>query len=229
MAKKLKKAKKTKLSKKTKGNKKPVKKISKKASNKKKSAQKKSGKKTITQKSEKKEKKKKDKTYSIKGKKHKAPFKKAKAKKRSSSQKTKKIPSDETQNQIKKTKKLKALLSYREKELEKLLIKEKEEKLILKDMEGRKYCIVENCDYPAIVDDHCRLHFFGLFKKIKKKKIILKQELIMKSLQALIIKYSESVFDYLFKDLSSEKHFKSAMKKISGEETQNPDTEEDFA
>ena len=217
--------KKTKPSKKAAGKKKPVKKPSKKIQiNKKptKKTSKKSQKKPLTQKPKQKTKKSRN--------------KKALAKNKTLTQKKivgKRVPAQSFQApeklaQIKKMKSLKALLSHREKELEKILAKEKEEKLILKDMEGRKYCIVENCDYPAIVDDHCRLHFFALFKKIKKKKVILERDLITKSLKELLTAHSESVFEHLFKDLSSDKHFKLAIKKISDEETQDLNAEKNF-
>ena len=117
-------------------------------------------------------------------------------------------------------------LVYREKELKKLLDKEKEEKMILKDMKGRTYCAVDNCDYPAIMEDHCRIHFFGLFKMIKKKKQILEQDLLTKNYQSLINKHSPVVFDHLFKDLSSDKSFKLAMKKFTDEEIDDLETED---
>ena len=120
-------------------------------------------------------------------------------------------------------------LNHREKELQKLLEQENEERLILKDMEGRTYCAVENCDYPALVENYCRIHFFGLFKFIKKRKQILEQDVLTKSYISLVNKYSESVFEHLFKDLSSDKNFKLAVKKIVGEETDDLEPEEDFS
>ena len=145
--------------------------------------------------------------------------------------KTKQPPSDKKQNPVEKTKtkSLSSSLNYREKELQKLLDKEKKDTLILKDMKGRTYCVIENCDYPAIIEDHCRLHFFGLFKKIKKKKQILEQDLLTKHYDFLIKKYSLDLFDYLFKDLSSDKNFKQAIKKITHEEAEEPETEDAFA
>ena len=108
--------------------------------------------------------------------------------------------------------------SLREAELKKIMDKEKTDQLILKDMEGRTYCAVENCDYPALVKEYCRIHFFGLFKFIKQKERILDQDILEKSYMSLINKYSETVFDYLFKDLASDKDFQQALKKITGEE-----------
>ena len=120
-------------------------------------------------------------------------------------------------------------LKYREKELQKLLEKEREETLIVKDMEGRKYCLVENCDYPAIVEDYCRIHFFGLFKIINKKKEILEQDLLTKGYLSLIKQHSETIFEYLFKDLSSDKNFKLAIKKLVDEEIDDLEVEDPFS
>ena len=119
-------------------------------------------------------------------------------------------------------------LNYREKELLKLLNREKEEASILKDMQGRKYCLVENCDYPAIAEEYCRIHYFGLFKQIYKKKKILEQEILEKSYSSLVKNHSEVVFDYLFKDLSSDKDFKIALKKVLDEDMDDLESEDDF-
>ena len=122
-----------------------------------------------------------------------------------------------------KSKKLKALLTQREKELQKILSKEKEEKMILKDMQGRTYCQMENCDYSAVAEGYCRIHFFGLYKIIKKKKEILEQDVLTKKISQLVNKHSEEVFEPLFKDSSSDKSFKTALKKITSEDTEEID------
>ena len=122
-----------------------------------------------------------------------------------------------------KSKKLKARLNQREKELQKILEKEKEETMILKDMQGRTYCQIENCDYSAVIDGYCRIHFFGLYKTIKKKKEILEQDILTKRFSYLAQKYSEEIFEPLFKDLSSDKSFKTVLKKISSEDTEDID------
>lgn len=178
----------------------------------------------------------KHKTSSKKIKDLKTPSQKHKAVKIKGSPKTgsqlqKKSPTDKKQKATVKarSKSFMPSLGYREKELKNLLEKEKEEKLILKDMEGRTYCAVENCDYPAIVESYCRIHFFGLFKMIKKRKQILEQDLLTKSYISLVNKYSESVFEYLFKDLSSDKDFKLAVKKFEDEETEDFELEESFS
>ena len=111
-------------------------------------------------------------------------------------------------------------------ELKKILDKEKTEQMILKDVEGRTYCSVENCDYPALVKEYCRIHFFGLFKVIKQKERIVAQNILTKSYLSLVDKYSETVFDYLFKDLASDKDFQQALKKITGEESHDLHSED---
>ncbi len=120
-------------------------------------------------------------------------------------------------------------LAHYENELQKLLDREKEEKHILKDMKGRVYCAVDNCDYPAVVEKHCRIHFFGLFQTIQQKKQILEKDLLTKSYAFLIKEQTPELFDYLLRDLSSEKNFKLAMRRISNEPA-NPllDESEDF-
>ena len=120
-----------------------------------------------------------------------------------------------------------ASLSYRERELKQLLDQKQEEKMILKDMEGRKYCLFENCDYPAIIDDYCRIHFFGLFKKISRRKAILEQKILEKNYQELARQHSTSFLEFLFKDLSSNKNFKLAVKKIVDENEESLETEDE--
>ena len=109
-------------------------------------------------------------------------------------------------------------LQFVEGQLKKLLDQEKEEKLILKDIEGRKYCIVENCDYPAIIEDHCRQHFFSSFQIIKGKRQILDQNQLEKSFKRLFDKQSFKILKLLLRDLSSERNFKLALLYLSEEE-----------
>ena len=108
-------------------------------------------------------------------------------------------------------------LAHYEKELQKLLDREKEEKHILKDMKGRVYCAIDNCDYPAVVENHCRIHFFGLFRTIQQRKQILEKDLLTKSYALLIKEQTPELFDYLLRDLSSEKNFKLAIRRMSNE------------
>ena len=85
-------------------------------------------------------------------------------------------------------------------------------------MQGRTYCSVENCDYPAVVEGYCRIHFFAFYKEIKRKKEILEQNTLNTKISELVNKYSEQIFEPLFKDLSSEKNFKIAIKKIASDD-----------
>ncbi|MCY4320857.1 MAG: hypothetical protein OXC37_00410 [Bdellovibrionaceae bacterium] len=124
---------------------------------------------------------------------------------------------------IKKQKKIKNHLKQKEKILQRILEKEKEEKMILKDMQGRNYCQIENCDYSETAEGYCRIHFFGLYNVIKKKKEILDQDILTKKFSNLVEKHSEEIFESLFKDLSSDKGFKTALKKIHSEDVEDID------
>ncbi len=119
-------------------------------------------------------------------------------------------------------------LSACEKELQKLLDQKKQETLILKDMKGRVYCMIESCDYPAVIEGYCRIHFFGLFKRIKKRKQILEEDFLTKQYDFLVKKRSPAVFDHLLKDLHSDRHFQQAIKKITDEETEGAEAEGAF-
>ena len=116
--------------------------------------------------------------------------------------------------------KLNSNLKQKENELKKIIEKEKEEKMILKDLQGRTYCQIENCDYSAVAEGYCRIHFFGLYKIIKKKNEILEQDILKKRFSNLVNNHSKDIFEPLLKDLSSDKNFKMAIKKISTEETE---------
>ena len=93
--------------------------------------------------------------------------------------------------------------------------------MILKDLQGRTYCQIENCDYSAVAEGYCRIHFFGLYKTIKKKSEILEQDILKKRFSNLVNKHSEDIFEPLFKDLSSDKSFNLALKKISTEDIES--------
>ncbi|MGI9548872.1 MAG: hypothetical protein ACR2M7_02690 [Bdellovibrionales bacterium] len=113
-----------------------------------------------------------------------------------------------------KVQKISAKLASREKELEDLLNKENEDKMILRDMQGRSYCSVESCDSPSVVDSYCRLHYFAGWKIITQRKKLLEDDFLEKFLSKLVDKYSLSILDYMFKDLSSDKNFFSVVKKL---------------
>ncbi len=105
-------------------------------------------------------------------------------------------------------------LALREKELQDILEKENESKMILKDMMGRDYCLVESCDSPSIVEGYCRLHYFAGWKVILQRKKMLEEGFLEKIFFRLLEKYSGAILEYMFKDLSSEKSFLSVSKKL---------------
>lgn len=107
---------------------------------------------------------------------------------------------------------IKKTLAFLEEELDQVL--EKKENRVLKDRTGRAYCMAENCDYLALVDDYCRLHYFGFYERITKKKEILEKDLLTKQFLDLVKNYSESVLNFLLKDLSSDRRFNIALKKM---------------
>jgi len=107
---------------------------------------------------------------------------------------------------------IKKTLAFLEEELEQVL--EKKENRVLKDRTGRAYCMAENCDYLALVDDYCRLHYFGFYERITKRKEILEKDLLTKQFLELVKDYSESVLNFLLKDLSSDRRFNIALKKM---------------
>ena len=109
----------------------------------------------------------------------------------------------------------KSKLHFYQEELKKVLKLEKEEKIAIKNIKGQDFCLMENCDYPAVVEGYCRIHFFALYPIIIKKKEIIEKKLLNKSFSALSKKYSSAILDQILKDLSSEKNFNSALKKIN--------------
>lgn len=119
---------------------------------------------------------------------------------------------------------IKKTLSFLESELEAL---EKKEAQSLKNRLGQDYCMVENCDYPAVIEGYCRLHYFAFYERITKKKEILEKDLFTKQFLELVNQHSESVLNFLLKDLSSDRHFKIALKKMYLDEEAN-DMEESF-
>ena len=109
-------------------------------------------------------------------------------------------------SQIKKT------LNFLSSELEAIL--QRKETRVLKDQSGQAYCMAEDCDHLAVVDGYCRLHFFAFYERITKKKEILEKDLLTKQFLELIDNHSESVLNFLLKDISSDRHFKIALKKM---------------
>ena len=105
-------------------------------------------------------------------------------------------------------------LALREKELEDILAKEEESKRILRDMQGRNYCLVESCDFPSIVEGYCRLHYIAGWKVILQRKKILEKNYLENFMFRLVEKYTSSILEYMIKDLNSEKSFNSVVKKL---------------
>ncbi len=105
-------------------------------------------------------------------------------------------------------------LAAREKELETILDKEKENKQVLRDIQGRSYCLVESCDFPSVVEGYCRLHYFAGWKVILQRKKLLEENFLEKIFLQFLTKHSGAILEYLFKDLNSDKNFSSVMKKI---------------
>ena len=124
---------------------------------------------------------------------------------------------------------LKNRMNFYEKELEKILNQEKEERRIVKDMEGRRYCVVGNCDFPAIVEDYCRLHYFAHWDYIMERKKLLEERFFEKAISALAEKYSDGALEFLLKDLVSEKNFAAVVKKLLEEEDQSESAGEEGA
>ena len=105
-------------------------------------------------------------------------------------------------------------LDIAKKELSMILEREKEEKLILKDMEGRSYCCVEDCGFSAEVEGYCRLHYLGHWEYIIKRNKILKKEILEKLINQLISDHSQSILNYLLQDLKQDKTFTSTVKTL---------------
>lgn len=109
-------------------------------------------------------------------------------------------------------------LDMAKKELAAILEREKEEKLILKDMEGRNYCCVEDCGFSAEVEGYCRLHYLGHWDYIIKRNKILKNEILEKIINQLISDHSQNILNYLLQDLKQDKTFTSTIKTLLEED-----------
>lgn len=117
-------------------------------------------------------------------------------------------------------------LDLAKKELKIILEREKEEKLILKDMEGRSYCCVEDCGFSAVVEGYCRLHYMGHWEYITKRNKILKNKVLEKFINQMITDHSENILNYLLQDLKQEKIFTAIVKAFleEDEEIESEDT-----
>ena len=99
-------------------------------------------------------------------------------------------------------------------ESELIILQEKKEPPVLKNRLGQRYCMAENCDYTAVVESYCRLHYFAFYERMTKKKEILEKDLFTKQYLELINQHSELVLNFLLKDLSSARSFNIVLKKM---------------
>ena len=109
------------------------------------------------------------------------------------------------------------------KELELILMKEKEEKLILKDMQGRNYCCIEDCGLPGDVEGFCRVHYLGFWDDIIQRGKILDHEVLTQAIEEILKNHGVEVLDFLIQDLKQEKNFTTAMKDVLGEDEEVDD------
>lgn len=156
--------------------------------------------------------------------------KKSRAVKKISSSIRRKIPSDSTHSKTKinlknkppsrqkssqKLSKSEEVTVNRVKEeLQKIEERKQEKKLILKDMEGRDYCRFEDCDFPAIAGEYCRLHYIGRWDYIRTREKLLKIEFIEKKIEEILQKSSLHCITHFIGDLRSEKNFLTRVKPL---------------
>ena len=107
---------------------------------------------------------------------------------------------------------LKKTLSFLEAELENIV--DKKEPPVLKSGTGQVYCMAENCNYIAVIDGYCRLHYFASYERITKKRDILEKDLFTKEFLKLIQEHSDLILNFLLKDLSSDRQFEITLKKM---------------
>ena len=92
--------------------------------------------------------------------------------------------------------------------------KEKEEKFILRNMEGKSYCLMENCGFSAAVEGYCRLHYIGRWEHIVKRKKILETGILEKRIELLMSNHSTGALNFLLQDLKEDKTFDQAVKAV---------------
>ena len=105
-------------------------------------------------------------------------------------------------------------MNHVKEELQKIEEKNQEKKLILKDMEGRDYCLFEDCDFPAVSGEYCRLHYIGRWDYIRVSENLVKTEFIEKKVREILKKSSPACITYLIGDLRSEKNFLTRIKPL---------------
>lgn len=105
-------------------------------------------------------------------------------------------------------------INHIKEELQKIEERKQEKNLILKDMEGRDYCLFEDCDFPAVSGEYCRLHYIGRWDYIRIREKLIKTEFIEKKIQEALKKSSSACITYLIGDLHSEKNFLTRIKPL---------------
>ena len=75
--------------------------------------------------------------------------------------------------------------------------------------------MVGNCDFPAIVENYCRIHYFSNWDYIMERKKLLETGFLEQSIASLA---KQPYMGFLLQDLASEKSFSAALKKIQEEE-----------
>lgn len=100
------------------------------------------------------------------------------------------------------------------KELE-YLSKRNNEEILIKDVEGRRYCHDENCDQPAVTDIYCRYHYLAFWKYLQMKKKLLENKYLSHTIEELISLFGEGALHFVLRDLKNEKSFEMATKEMS--------------
>lgn len=105
-------------------------------------------------------------------------------------------------------------LNWAEKELQTIEARKLEKSLIFRDTEGRDYCLFEDCDFPAVSGEYCRLHYIGRWNYIKMREKILSSGFIEKTIQQLLKKTVPDCINYIISDFRSEKSFLAGIKPL---------------
>lgn len=153
---------------------------------------------------------KKTKTKSIKSHKKKAAKVIPKKKKEVLNKKVKKKELKQTKIQKSQARKILEL----KKELE-YLNKRNNEEILIKDVEGRRYCHDENCDQPAVTEIYCRYHYLSSWKYLQMKKKLLENKYLAHTIEELISLFGEGALHFVLRDLKNEKSFEVATKEMS--------------
>ncbi|MDE0119915.1 MAG: hypothetical protein OXM55_07920 [Bdellovibrionales bacterium] len=100
------------------------------------------------------------------------------------------------------------------KELE-ILNKKAQEKVLIRDTEGRLYCHDEKCDQPAVTDIYCRYHYLALWKYLQTRKRLLEEKYLFYTINELIKSFGEGALYFIIRDFKNEKTFETAAKEMS--------------